>query len=66
MLINKDIPLIYDNSGQAYNPVNELGNQLVYLNPDKEVMKNYRSPDESDSVAYAFEKLQQSIGGLGF
>lgn len=66
MLINKDIPLIYDNPGQPYNPVNELGNQLVYLNPDKEVMKNYRSPDESDSVAYAFEKLQQSIGGLGF
>lgn len=66
MLINKDIPLIYDNPGQAYNPVNELGNQLVYLNPDKEVMKNYRSPDESDSVSYAFEKLQQSIGGLGF
>ena len=65
MLINKDIPLIYENPSEPYNPVRELGNQLVYLHPDKEVMKDFRSPDESDSVAYAFEKLQQSIGGLG-
>lgn len=65
MLINKDIPMIYDDPSEPYNPIEELGNQLVYLHPDKEVMKDFRSPDESDSVAYAFEKLQQSIGGLG-
>ena len=64
LLINQDIPLIYENPSEPYDPVREYGNQLVYLNPDKEVMKNYRSPDESDSVSYAFEKLQQSISGL--
>lgn len=63
MLVNKDIPVIREN-GEVYSSVREFGNQLVYLNPDKEVMKNYRSPDESDSVSYAFEKLQESISGL--
>jgi len=63
MFVNKDIPVIYDD-GEAYNPVNEYGSQLVYLHPDKEVMKDFRSPDESDSVSYAFEKLQESISGL--
>ena len=64
LLINRDIPLIYENPSEPYDPVREYGNQLVYLNPDKEVMKDFRSPDESDSVSYAWEKLQQSIGGL--
>ena len=64
LLINRDIPLIYENPSEPYDPVREYGNQLVYLNPDKEVMKGFRSPDESDSVSYAFEKLQQSISGL--
>lgn len=63
MYINKDIPVLYD-SGEAYNPVNEFGNQLVYLHPDIEVMKEFRSPDESDSVSYAMEKMMESIGGL--
>ena len=64
LLVNADIQAIYDNPSEPYYPVNEFGNQLVYLNPDKEVMKEFSSPDESDSVAYAFEKLQESIGGL--
>lgn len=64
LLINKDIPLVYEGGGEAYSPVREFGNQLVYLHPDKEVMKEYSSPDESDSVSYAFEKLQASISGL--
>lgn len=64
MLVNRDIPVISD-GGEVYSPVNELGNQLVYLHPNKEVMKDFRSPDESDSVAYAWVKLQESVGGLG-
>ena len=63
MLINKDIPVIFEGS-QVYNPVNEYAGQLVYLHPDREVMKDFRSPDESDAVAYAFEKMQESISGL--
>lgn len=63
MFVNRDIPVIYEGN-EAYDPVQELGNQLVYLHPDKKVMANYRSPDESDAVAYGFEKLLESIGGL--
>lgn len=63
MLINSDIPVLYD-EGEPYNPVDELGNQLVFLHPDKEVMKDFRSPDESDAVSYGWHKLQESIGGL--
>ena len=63
MLINSDIQPLYEN-GERYDFVQELGNQLVFLNPDKDIMKQYRSPDESDAVAYGFEKLLQSIGGL--
>ena len=64
LLINKNIPLIYDNPSEPYDPVREYGNQLVYLHPDKDIMKDFRSPDESDAVSYAFEKLQSSITGL--
>lgn len=63
MLINKDILDLYDN-GEVYSPVREFGNQLVYLSPDRDVMKDFRSPDESDSVSYAFEKMQESISTL--
>jgi hypothetical protein len=56
LLINKDIPVINEDN-TIYNPVDELGNQLVYLHPDKEVMKDHRSPDESDSVSYAYIML---------
>ncbi len=63
MLINRDIPCFYEGS-ELYDPVSVFGSQLVYLHPDKEVMKEFRSPDESDSVAYAFEKMQESISGL--
>ena len=63
LLINKDIPIIYD-EGEPYDPVKELGNQLIFLHPDKDVMANYRSPDESDCVSYGFEKLLESISGL--
>lgn len=38
-----------------------LFNQYVYIHPDKEVMKNYPSPDELDSLGYAFMEIQKVI-----
>lgn len=37
-----------------YNPLNSLFNQYVYVNPNPEVMKQYASPDELDSLSYAW------------
>lgn len=39
---------------EEYNPLNSLFNQYVYVHPKKEVMKNYSSPDELDSLSYAY------------
>lgn len=64
MFINRDIPLLYDISHEPYSVVNQLQNQYIYVHPDREVMGDYPSPDELDSVSYAFEKMQESIGGL--
>ena len=64
ILINKDIRG-YSLDGEYYNPVDALGRQLVYTHPDPAVMKEHPSPDEQDSAAYAFEKMQESIAGLG-
>lgn len=36
-----------------YNPLNSLFNQYVYVHPKKEVMNQYSSPDELDSLSYA-------------
>ena len=36
------------------NPIRRLFNQYVYVHPDKHVMKEYPSPDELDSVGYAY------------
>ena len=36
-----------------YNPLNSLFNQYVYVHPKKEVMKEFSSPDELDSMSYA-------------
>ena len=63
MLINKDIPKIRLD-GEVYNFVDVLQNQLIYVHPDREVMKEYPSPDELDSTGYAFSKMQESITGL--
>lgn len=63
MLINKDIPKIRLD-GEVYNFVDVLQNQLIYVHPDREVMKDYPSPDELDSAGYAFSKMQESISGL--
>lgn len=36
-----------------YNPLNSLFNQYVYVHPSKEVMSQFSSPDELDSLSYA-------------
>lgn len=64
MFINMDIPVLYDIGSEPYDLVNQLQNQYIYVHPDKAVMKDYPSPDELDSVSYAFEKMQSSITGL--
>ena len=38
-----------------------LFNQYVYIHPDKEVMKEYPSPDELDSLGYGFMEIQNVI-----
>ena len=38
-----------------------LFNQYVYVHPDKEIMKEYPSPDELDSLGYAFMEIQNVI-----
>lgn len=64
LLINRDIRG-FRLDGEYYNPRDALGRQLVYTHPDPAVMKEHPSPDEQDSVAYAFEKMSESIAGLG-
>lgn len=43
--------------------LNKLFTQYIFAHPDKNVMKNYPSPDRLDAVSYAFMKLQQIFGG---
>ena len=38
-----------------------LFNQYVYIHPDKEIMKEYPSPDELDSLGYGFMEIQNVI-----
>ena len=38
-----------------------LFNQYVYVHPDKEVMKDYPSPDELDSLGHAFMEIPNVI-----
>ena len=42
------------NNVNEYNPLNSLFNQYVYVHPKKEVMADYSSPDELDSLSYAW------------
>ena len=46
---------------EDYNPLNSLFNQYVYVNPNKEEMKKYSSPDELDSVGYAHIAMEQLL-----
>ena len=52
--------LYFDNK---INPdrLRSLFNQYVYIHPDKEIMKEYPSPDELDSLGYAFMEIQNII-----
>ena len=46
-----------------YNPekLRRLFNQYVYVRPVKEVMKEYPSQDELDSLGYGFMEIQNVI-----
>ena len=44
-----------------YNPLNSLFNQYVYVHPKKEVMKEFSSPDELDSLSYAWIAMEQLL-----
>ena len=44
-----------------YNPLNSLFNQYVYVHPKKEVMNQYSSPDELDSLSYANIAMDQLL-----
>ena len=39
----------------------DLFNQYVYVHSDKEIMNEYPSPDELDSLGYAFMEIQKVI-----
>ncbi len=58
-LIRQD-RLYFDN---RINPerLRTLFNQYVYIHPDKEIMKEYPSPDELDNLGYAFMEIQNVI-----
>lgn len=45
---------LLDISHDGYNPLQNLFNQYIYVHPDKQVMNNHPSPDELDSVGYAY------------
>lgn len=44
---------LLNNTINDYNPLQALFNQYVYVHPKKEVMAQYSSPDELDSMSYA-------------
>ena len=48
-----------------YNPLNSLFNQYVYVHPNKEIMKNYSSPDELDSLSYAWIAMMKLLNNQG-
>ncbi len=41
----------------------KLFDQFIYISPNPEVMKKQKSPDELDSLGYAYIELQQLKGG---
>lgn len=54
----KDGELLFDKD----LPLNDLFNQFIYIHPNKEVLKDYPSPDELDSLGYAFAPLKELLG----
>ena len=53
----KDGELLFDKD----LPLNDLFNQFIYIHPNKEVLKDYPSPDELDSLGYAFAPLKELL-----
>ena len=52
--------LFFDNRINSER-LRDLFNQYVYVHPDKEIMDEYPSPDELDSLGYAFMEIQKVI-----
>lgn len=59
MIVIKNVSLFDDKINTK--KLRDLFNQYVYVRPDKEVMKEYHSPDELDSLGYAFMEIQKVI-----
>ena len=52
--------LLFDNKINT-DRLRALFNQYVYIHPDKEIMNEYPSPDELDSLGYGFMEIQNVI-----
>lgn len=45
--------------------LSRLFNQYIYVHPEKQVMKDYPSPDRLDAVSFAYMELTKFVGGAG-
>lgn len=65
----RDGRLFFDKSLLDYNteepPLQSLFNQYVYVHPNKSVMNDYPSPDELDSLGYAYVEMQSILSYKG-
>ena len=52
---------LFFDSGINPERLRALFNQYVYIHPDKEIMKEYPSPDKLDSLGYGFMEIQNLI-----
>lgn len=43
--------------------LNKLFTQYIYVHPDKDVMKDYPSPDRLDAMGFAYMQLEKLFGG---
>ena len=59
LFFNKELLTVTDGTG--YNYLESLFNQYVYVHPDKSVMKDFSSPDELDSLGYAYIGLKDLL-----
>ena len=59
LFFNKELLTVTDSTG--YNYLESLFNQYVYVHPDKKVMKDFSSPDELDSLGYAYIGLKDLL-----
>ena len=54
------LKFIFDNTIN-HDRLRSFFNQHGYIHPDKEIMKEYPSPDELDILGYAFMEIQNII-----